>query len=50
VPLGKQLAESLRVEVDVVPGAGHLNVDAGYGEWPSVLKWVRSKTVPLSPR
>ncbi|MGZ3147891.1 RBBP9/YdeN family alpha/beta hydrolase [Lentzea chajnantorensis] len=50
VAAGKQLAESLRIEVDVVPGAGHINVDAGYGEWPAVLKWVRSKTVPLTPR
>jgi predicted alpha/beta hydrolase family esterase len=46
----KQLAEALRIEVDVLPGAAHINTDAGYGEWPSVLKWVRSKTVPLSPR
>ncbi|SDP54466.1 RBBP9/YdeN family alpha/beta hydrolase [Lentzea jiangxiensis] len=46
----KQLGEALRIEVDVLPGAAHVNIDAGYGEWPAVLKWVRSKTVPLSPR
>lgn len=46
----KELAEALRIEVDVLPGAGHINIDAGYGEWPAVLKWVRSRTVPLSPR
>lgn len=46
----KRLAEALRIEVDVLPGAAHVNVDAGYGEWPAALKWVRSKTVPLSPR
>jgi predicted alpha/beta hydrolase family esterase len=23
----------------VVPGGGHLNVEAGYGEWPAVLDW-----------
>lgn len=28
-----------RVDIDVVPGAAHLNVEAGYGPWPSVLDW-----------
>jgi len=48
--VAKRMAEALRIELDVVPGAGHINIDAGYGDWPAVLKWVRSKRVPLSPR
>lgn len=46
----KLLAESLRIEVDVIVGGGHLNVDAGYGPWTAVLKWVRSDRTPLTPR
>jgi predicted alpha/beta hydrolase family esterase len=23
----------------VIPGGGHLNVDAGFGEWPAMLDW-----------
>ncbi|MFD1145748.1 RBBP9/YdeN family alpha/beta hydrolase [Saccharothrix hoggarensis] len=50
VAKGKELAEALRIEVDVIVGGAHLNVDAGYGSWPAVLKWVRSGRVPLTPR
>jgi len=50
VSVAKRMAEALRIELDVVPGAAHINIDAGYGDWPAVLKWVRSKRVPLSPR
>ena len=46
----KGMAEALRVELDVIVGGGHLNVDAGYGEWGAVLKWVRSGRVPVTPR
>jgi predicted alpha/beta hydrolase family esterase len=46
----KLLAESLRIELDVIVGGAHLNVDAGYGSWPAVLKWVRSDRAPLTPR
>ncbi len=46
----KLLAESLRVELDVIVGGGHLNVDAGYGPWTAALKWVRSDRTPLTPR
>ncbi|MBB5957712.1 hypothetical protein FHS29_004307 [Saccharothrix tamanrassetensis] len=47
---GKELAEALRLDVDVVVGGAHLNVDAGYGSWSAVLKWVRSDRTPLTPR
>ncbi|MEU4740826.1 alpha/beta hydrolase [Actinosynnema sp. NPDC023658] len=50
VPKAKELAEALRVEVDVIVGGAHLNVDAGYGPWGAALKWVRSGRVPLTPR
>jgi len=26
-------------DVDVLPGAGHLDIPAGYGAWPSLLAW-----------
>jgi len=32
-------ARPLKIATTVVPGGGHLNVEAGYGEWPAVLDW-----------
>jgi predicted alpha/beta hydrolase family esterase len=29
----------LKIATTIVPGGGHLNVDAGYGEWPAVADW-----------
>ncbi len=29
----------LKMPVTVIPGAGHLNTDSGYGPWPAVLDW-----------
>jgi uncharacterized protein len=29
----------LRIPVTVIPGGKHLNVAAGYGEWPAVEQW-----------
>lgn len=29
----------LKLPTTVVPGGGHLNVDAGYGPWPAVERW-----------
>ncbi|MDQ2750173.1 MAG: alpha/beta hydrolase [Actinomycetota bacterium] len=29
----------LKMSVTIVAGGGHLNTDAGYGEWPAVLDW-----------
>lgn len=31
--------EPLGLEVDLVPGGGHLNIDAGYGPWPEMEAW-----------
>ena len=35
---------------DLLPGAGHINPDAGYGVWPAVEDWARNATTPVSPR
>jgi predicted alpha/beta hydrolase family esterase len=32
-------AEPLEIRARVIPGAGHINTDAGYGEWPAVEAW-----------
>jgi predicted alpha/beta hydrolase family esterase len=29
----------LKIATTVVPGGGHLNLEAGYGEWPAVAAW-----------
>jgi predicted alpha/beta hydrolase family esterase len=34
-------AVPLKIAATVVPGGGHLNTEAGYGEWPAVLDWCR---------
>ncbi len=31
----------LKMATTVVEGAGHLNTDSGYGEWPAMLSWCR---------
>jgi hypothetical protein len=31
--------EPLGIETEVIPGAGHLNPEAGYGPWPHVEAW-----------
>ncbi len=31
--------EPLGIPVDVLPGRGHLNPEAGYGPWPAVEAW-----------
>jgi uncharacterized protein len=40
-PEGAALAygRPLKLPVTVLPGAGHVNVDAGYGSWPDVETW-----------
>ena len=29
----------LKMPTTVIPGGGHLNVEAGYGTWPAMLDW-----------
>ena len=31
--------EPLELDYEVIPGGGHLNVDAGFGPWPDVEAW-----------
>jgi uncharacterized protein len=40
----------LASDVDLLPGEAHLDLDAGYGEWPSVLAWCLDGTVRVEPR
>lgn len=37
--IGPAYALPLKIATTVVPGGGHLNVEAGYGEWPAMLDW-----------
>lgn len=39
-------AEPLGLPADVIPGGGHLNVDAGYGPWPAVERWALTAEPP----
>jgi predicted alpha/beta hydrolase family esterase len=36
-------AEPLGIPAHVIPGAGHINTDAGFGEWPDVEAWALGK-------
>jgi predicted alpha/beta hydrolase family esterase len=40
----------LGLDVDVLPGAAHLDLDAGYGRWPAVEAWCRDPATRLIPR
>ncbi|MFJ7078639.1 RBBP9/YdeN family alpha/beta hydrolase [Streptomyces sp. NPDC098781] len=40
----------LALPTDVLPGAAHLDLDAGYGPWPGVLAWCVDPTVPVLGR
>jgi predicted alpha/beta hydrolase family esterase len=41
--------EPLRIPVDLVPGGGHLNPDAGFGPWPEVEAWVAGEAPTVRP-
>jgi hypothetical protein len=40
----------LELDVDLLPGAGHLNVEAGYGPWPDMETWALGAQSSLAPR
>ena len=42
-------AQPLGLTVDLLPGAGHLNVEAGYGPWPEMEAWCLGERATLSP-
>lgn len=35
----RSFARPLGLPIDVLPGAGHLNCESGYGPWPAVEDW-----------
>lgn len=39
----------LRVAVDLLPGAGHINGESGYGAWPGVERWALGETERVDP-
>ncbi|MFE8946430.1 alpha/beta hydrolase [Streptomyces sp. NPDC007856] len=46
----RRYAEPLGLPADIIPGAAHLDLDAGYGPWPAALEWCLSGTTPLVAR
>ncbi|BBH66314.1 hypothetical protein ACTI_29990 [Actinoplanes sp. OR16] len=47
----REVYGSLNIPIDVLPGAAHLNMDSGYGPWPSILTWSQaSDDIPLERR
>ena len=40
----------LELDADLLPGAGHLSDDDGYGPWPAVLDWCLEPSTRLVPR
>lgn len=36
------IARTLRVGCRIIPGAGHINIAAGYGPWPFALEWLHA--------
>ena len=42
--------DPLGIPTDILPGAAHLDLDAGYGPWPAVLGWCLDPTAQLIAR
>ncbi|WP_405583018.1 RBBP9/YdeN family alpha/beta hydrolase [Streptomyces sp. NBC_01092] len=42
--------DPLALPTDVLPGAAHLDLDAGYGPWPAVLGWCLDPTAEIIAR
>jgi predicted alpha/beta hydrolase family esterase len=40
----------LALRTDILPGAAHLDLNAGYGPWPAVLGWCLDPTAPIVAR
>jgi predicted alpha/beta hydrolase family esterase len=43
-------AEPFGLDADILPGQGHLDLDAGYGPWPAVLAWCTDPGVRITAR
>lgn len=41
-----EIAGTLGVRSQIIPGAGHINAAAGYGPWPFALEWLESVEAP----
>ena len=39
-------AKPLRIAADLLPGAGHVNPDTGFGPWPAARDWMVSPSGP----
>lgn len=52
LPEGVQAAygDLLGLTAELLPGAAHLDLDAGYGSWPSVLEWCLDGEAKLRAR
>ncbi|MFF4588712.1 RBBP9/YdeN family alpha/beta hydrolase [Streptomyces sp. NPDC001388] len=52
LPEGAQRAygDPLGLTAELLPGAAHLDLDAGYGSWPAVLEWCLHPDTKLAPR
>ncbi|MDX6703868.1 MAG: serine hydrolase [Baekduia sp.] len=40
----------LELDIDLLPGAGHLNTESGYGPWPEMEAWALGAVPSLAPR
>ncbi len=38
----QEIAATIGTACTIIPGAGHINTDAGFGPWPLALDWLRS--------
>jgi predicted alpha/beta hydrolase family esterase len=47
---GVLYGDPLGIPTDILPGAAHLDLDAGYGSWPAVLDWCLDPAAPITPR
>ncbi|WP_433871760.1 alpha/beta hydrolase [Saccharopolyspora sp. CA-218241] len=50
LPETQDLAADLQVVLDVILDGGRLDLDAGYGPWPSVLRWALHGVLPVADR
>jgi len=44
----QSIGRQLGLCVQMLPGAGHINIDAGYGPWPFALEWALSAQATAS--
>jgi predicted alpha/beta hydrolase family esterase len=38
----EEIARTISVGCQIIPGVAHVNVDSGHGPWPFALEWLRS--------